>query len=57
MKSIRELASKVAKLEGKKSETSIGNIREILKIVSDLIAQDASALHVLLKNGYRRKYK
>jgi len=33
---LQEFASKVAKAEGKKSQTSIGNIREILKIINTL---------------------
>ena len=33
---LQEFASKVAKAEGKKSQTSIGNIREILKVINTL---------------------
>lgn len=33
---LKQLVSAVAKAEGKKSEVSVGNIREILKIIADL---------------------
>jgi len=33
---MRKLASAIAKLEGKKSEVSIGDVREILKIIVKL---------------------
>lgn len=35
-----QLASMIAKLEGKKSQASIGDIREILKILCNLIGTD-----------------
>lgn len=34
--SLQKAASLIAKREGKKSQTSIGNIREILKVIEDL---------------------
>jgi hypothetical protein len=37
---IRTLASKIAKLEGKKSQARIGDIREILGILSDLMWEE-----------------
>ena len=33
MKELKELASVIAKIEGKKSQARIGDIREILKII------------------------
>lgn len=35
-----ELASLVAKLEGKKKQVAMGNVREIIRIVCNLLAQD-----------------
>lgn len=35
------LASKIAKLEGKKSEARIGDIREILGILSDIFYKES----------------
>lgn len=35
-----ELASLVAKLEGKKKQVHMGNVREIIRIVCNLLAQD-----------------
>lgn len=37
---IVQLASKIAKLEGKKSQARIGDIREILTILADINAQE-----------------
>lgn len=52
---IKTLASKVALLEGKKVQTPVGNIREILSILCDLIYSDPEVLVVLLLNGRSRK--
>lgn len=38
---MNELASKIAKREGKKHQASIGDIREILKIIGALEYEDA----------------
>lgn len=54
--SMRKLASKIAKTEGKKSQVKIGDVREIVGIISDLIYKDCRG-HVfqeLYKNGHRR---
>lgn len=54
---LNQLASKIAKLEGKKSEVSIGNIREILGILSDLTLENPEITMLLLINGSKRKKK
>jgi hypothetical protein len=36
---LRQLASKIAKAEGKKSQVAIGNIREILKALINIEAE------------------
>ena len=47
---IRELESIVAKREGKKSNVKIGDIREILRIIRDLIQErPVDVLRVLIK--------
>ena len=48
------LASKVASLEGRKVQVSVGNVREILSILSDLAFSDPEVLRILLENGKRR---
>lgn len=37
---LQNLASKVAKLEGKKSQARIGDIREILKIITQIMGEE-----------------
>ncbi len=37
---MKKLASAVAKREGKRSQTSIGNVRETLKCMIDILAED-----------------
>lgn len=39
MKNLKQIASEIAKREGKKSQARIGDIREILGILSDLVSQ------------------
>jgi hypothetical protein len=49
--SMRKLASAIAKLEGKKHEASIGDVREILKIIKKLIKENPDlALELLPKH-------
>lgn len=38
----KKLASEIAKMEGKKDESSIGNIREIVSKLTDIIAKEMS---------------
>lgn len=56
---VKTLASTIAKREGKKSEARIGDIREILGILSDLFyEEEAAGLYmVLLNNGLKRANK
>jgi hypothetical protein len=39
---LRKLASEIAKREGKKSQARIGDIREILGILSDIYVEDTA---------------
>ncbi len=61
---INAIASTLAKLEGKKSQARIGDLREILGIISDLIYADYLAnkdsspvLDALANNGMKRAKK
>lgn len=58
---LKELASKVAKIEGNKSQARIGDIREILGILSELFYmgdegfdESAPLGDMFYKNGQRR---
>ena len=41
---LRKLASEIAKREGKKHQASIGDIREILKIIAEIEAEECIAI-------------
>lgn len=60
---INQLATKIAKLEGKKSQARIGDLREIIGILSDLVFQDycdylngenSILVEMLIVNGQKR---
>jgi hypothetical protein len=51
---MKQLASQIAKIEGKKVEVSVGNVREILGILSDMLFEDNTLVSLLLTNGKRR---
>ncbi len=40
-KDMNRLASKIAKREGKKSEVKIGDIREVLRILFEVLAEES----------------
>jgi hypothetical protein len=58
MRTIKALASELAKREGKKSQARIGDIREILGHLSDIVHADKKSElqleNMLDKNGKRR---
>lgn len=61
---LRKLASEIAKREGKKSEARIGDIREILKVVTEIEAEecfagipDGGPLHVLTEQANKKLAK
>lgn len=37
---LTKLAAEIAKREGKKSEVAIGNIREVIKVLTDIMAEE-----------------
>ena len=55
MKSIRDIVNEIVKLEGKKSEVSIGDIREIVSIISDMYVEHRSIGIIFYINGIKRK--
>jgi 3-deoxy-D-manno-octulosonic-acid transferase len=44
---LKELASKIAKTEGKKHQASIGDVREVISLLRKLIKEDPSVLSLL----------
>jgi len=57
---LKQLVSHIAAKEGLKKQVSVGNIREIVGIVSDLLWDDYKCLttyDLLLGNGRRRSKK
>lgn len=61
MKNMNHIASAIAKLEGKKNQVSIGNIREVLKVLVHLCAEQkedgsTDALDVLF-NAILKQYE
>jgi len=59
IKTIKGLASAIAKREGKKSQARIGDIREILSILSDIIHEyeGSDIITMLINNGEKRAKK
>ena len=52
---IKKLAAEIAKIEGKKSEARIGDIREILGIISDIFyAFPEEVAQLVFENGMKR---
>lgn len=51
---LKELVSKIAKAEGKKHQASVGDVREIIGLVSDELAIDPTLGVLLIVAGQRR---
>lgn len=51
---LNKLASAIAKREGKKSQAHIGDIREILGIISDMFYADPMLLRTFYRAGFKR---
>lgn len=51
---IKELVSKLAKAEGKKHQMKVGDVREIVGLISDEMVKDSDTLLNLVENGHRR---
>ena len=54
MKTVKELQAELCKLEGGKDSISMGNAREVVSIISDLLYADSTLIALLVKNGERR---
>jgi hypothetical protein len=54
---IKELASAIALAEGKKSQVKIGDIREILRIIADLMVEDPEVMVTLVRYANKRAKK
>lgn len=52
--SLRDLVRKIAEREGRKSQAKIGDIREIIGILSDIVEEDPKVLDLIGRNGKRR---
>lgn len=50
----KELASKIAKIEGHKSQSRIGDIREMISILADLSYQSEEPIQAIIKLGIAR---
>lgn len=50
----KELASKIAKIEGHKSQSRIGDIREVISILADLSYQSEETVQAIIKLGIAR---
>lgn len=57
MKTMKDLATAIAKAEGKKTQARIGEVREILSLLSDMVYLDTELIELLIKNGKRRAKK
>lgn len=51
---ISELASTIAKIEGHKSQSRIGDIREILGILADLSYKSSDPIAAIVQSGITR---
>ena len=51
---IKEIVLRITKAEALKKQVSIGNVREIVSIMSDMLCCDASVILALVNNGKRR---
>lgn len=54
---IAQLASAIAKKEGHKSQSRIGDIREMLSILSDMSYDSPEPINAIIKNGIARAKK
>ena len=54
---LSELVSKLAKAEGLKKEVSVGNIRELLKVLAVLIANDLEVQDCFVRYVNKKKVK
>lgn len=51
---LKQLISAIAVREGKKSQVKIGDIREILRVIADLAAEDPEVIVTLVRYAKKR---
>ncbi len=54
---IKELVSKIAKLEGKKHQASVGDVREIVGLVSDEVFASNDPVSFMLELSQNGKHR
>jgi hypothetical protein len=54
MITFNEIVADVANKEGKTLQEHVGNVRETVSIISDMMYEDPNVFIVLYKNGERR---
>lgn len=54
---VKEICTELARSEAGKRQAKIGDIRELVGIISDLMIADEDVVWVLLSNGKRRAKK
>jgi hypothetical protein len=54
---VHELASAIAKKEGHKSQSRIGDIREVIGIIADMSYQSAEPIQAIVQLGIARAKK
>jgi len=54
MITFNEIVTEVANKEGKTLQEHVGNVRETMSIISDMMHEDTNVFIVLYKNGERR---
>lgn len=54
---IKNLAEEIARIEGKKSQARIGDIREILGILSDLVLFNPEQIPAVLESNGKKRLK
>lgn len=57
IQTMKDLASHIANKESKKSQVKIGDVREILSIISDLAIKEPIVLSLFIENGLKRAKK
>ena len=52
---INKLISQITKREGKKSEVKVGDVREVMSILAEIINEDTSALAAIIAYAEKKK--
>lgn len=52
---INKLISQITNREGKKSEVKVGDVREVISILAEIINEDTSALAAIIAYAEKKK--